>query len=270
MYKLAVFDLDGTLLNSKHEISKENIEAISQLRENNIKVVIATGRSNELLKPYVKALNITSDIITCNGTVIGHPFKDTMLYEDVVSKAQVRKTIDMCIKYGHEFLVYTSKAIFARKNDIDSFLKEKNIALENEYKANFVIIGSIEEIINDYKINKILVIERNKDKYQELSERVKDFNEVSHIQSNESYIDIGPLNNSKGNAVKILCKHLGINIEEVIAFGDQMNDISMIETVGFGVAMGNAKDEVKSIADYVTLTNDENGVAYAIKTKVLN
>ena len=269
MYKLAVFDLDGTLLNSKHQVSKENLEAINMLRENNIKVVIATGRSNELLKPYVKALSITEDVITCNGTVIGHPSKEVMFYEDIVPKEQVRKALNMCLEYDHQFLVYTSKAILARENDWNIFIKEKNVLSNNSFNVNFIGIDNIDEIINNHNVNKILIIERNNDKYQQLSKRVESYIEVSHTQSAKAHVDIGPLNNSKGNAVKILCKHFDIKLEEVIAFGDQMNDISMISIVGFGVAMGNAIDKVKEIADFVTLTNDENGVAYAIKTQIL-
>ncbi len=269
MYKLAVFDLDGTLLNNEHAISKENLEAINMLLENNIKVIIATGRSNELLKVYIKALNITEDIITCNGTVIGHPFKDTMLYEDNVPKEEVRKALKMCLEYDHQFLVYTSKAIVARKKDFEMFTKEKNADIFKEYNPNYILITDINEIIDNYNVNKVLIIERDEEKYIELTNRVKNYTNVAHTQSFKSYVDIGPLNNSKGNAVKILCKQFGIKLEEVIAFGDQMNDISMISIAGFGVAMGNAKDEVKEIADFVTLTNDENGVAYAIKTQIL-
>ena len=269
MYKLAVFDLDGTLLNSKHEVSEENLEAINLLHQNNIKVVIATGRSSQLLKPYIKKLNITSEIITCNGTVIGNPSEGSILYEDIVSKEQVRKTLEMCIEYNHEFLVYTSKAVVARQEDWNKFLEEKNVSLDNNYKANFIPIKDINEVVNNHNVNKILIIERDNDKYNLLNERVKDYNTVSHTQSAKSYVDIGPLNNSKGNAVKILCEKFGFKLEEVIAFGDQMNDISMISIVGLGVAMGNAKDEVKESANYITLTNDQNGVAYAIKNKIL-
>ena len=269
MYKLAVFDLDGTLLNSKHRVSKENLQAINSLRENNIKVVIATGRSNQLLKPYLKALNITEDIITCNGTVIGHPDNDVMLYEDIVPKAEVRKALEMCLEYKHQFLVYTSKAIIARSHDWNMFLEEKNVTNNDSFKANYIISEDIEDIINNHNVNKILIIERNALKYIELTKRVSTYDKVAHTVSAKSYLDIGPLNNSKGKAVKILCKEFGFNLEEVIAFGDQMNDISMISIVGFGVAMGNAKKEVKEVADFVTLTNDENGVAYAIKTKII-
>ena len=269
MYKLAVFDLDGTLLNSKHRISKENIEAINLLRKNNIHVVIATGRSNQLLKPYLEALNIKDDVITCNGTVIGHPDKEVMLYEDIVPKDEVRKALEMCLKYDHQFLVYTSKAVVARENDWNMFLKEKNVTNNNSFKANFLITEDIEDIINNHSVNKILIIERNDVKYTELAKRVNNYDKVAHTQSAKSYLDIGPLNNSKGKAIKILCKELGLNLDEVIAFGDQMNDISMISIVGFGVAMGNARDEVKKYADFVTLTNDEDGVAYAIKTQIL-
>ena len=270
MYKLAVFDLDGTLLNSKHRISKENLEAISLLGKNNIKVVIATGRANELLKPYIKSLNITEDIITCNGTVIGHPHKDKMFYEDIVPKDQVRKALEMCLEYGHHFLIYTSKAIVSRKNDWERFLIEKNISLENDFKVNIIITEDIDDIVDNYNANKVLIRERNQEKYIQLIERIKDFDKISYTQSSSTHLDIGPLNNSKGNAVKILCNKFGYNLEEVIAFGDQMNDISMISIVGLGVAMGNATEEVKKSADFVTLTNDENGVAYAIKTKILN
>lgn len=270
MYKLAVFDLDGTLLNSKHVVSKENLEAINLLRENNISVIIATGRSNELLKVYVETLNITEDIITCNGTVIGHPDKDIMLYEDLVPKEEVKRVLEMCVKYDHQFLVYTSKAIVGRKKDFNEFATEKNIDIFKEYNPNFIPVEDIYEIIDNYNINKVLIIERNPKKYIELSNRVKDYTKVSHTQSFKYYLDIGPLNNSKGNTVKILCKYLGIKLDEVMAFGDQLNDISMISIVGFGVAMGNAKDEVKQIADFVTLTNDENGVAHAINTKLQN
>jgi len=269
MYKLAVFDLDGTLLNSKHRVSKENVEAINILRQNNIKVVLATGRSNELLKPYVKALNITEDIITCNGTVIGHPSKEKMLYEAIVPKSEVRKALDMCEEYKHEFLVYTSKAILTRQKDWDNFLEEKNVKSNNEFNANFIIIDDFEEIINNYNVNKVLIIEKNPEKYIELLKRAHTFKNVSYTQSTKTYLDIGPLNNSKGNAVKILCKELGIKLEEVIAFGDQMNDISMLSIVGCGVAMGNAIDEVKEAADFVTLTNDENGIAHAIHTQII-
>lgn len=270
MYKLAVFDLDGTLLNNDYQISKENMKAINLLKENNIKVVIATGRSNELIKPFLKVLNISDDVITCNGTVIGHPNKDIMLYEDILSKSEVRKTLKMCEKYGHQYLIYTSKAVVARQKDWDMFLEEKNVSNNEDFDVNFIMNDDIENIINNHRVNKILIIERNEEKYQELSKRVLQYDKVAHTQSFGSYLDIGPLNNSKGKAVEILCKKLGYKLEEVIAFGDQINDISMISIVGFGVAMANARDQVKKIADFVSLSNDDNGVAYAINTKILN
>lgn len=269
MYKLAVFDLDGTLLNNKHQISIENLEAINLLRQNNIKVVIATGRSNEIIKPFLKELNINDNVITCNGTVIGHPDNEVMLYEDIVPKTEVKKALEMCIKYGHQFLVYTSKSIISRMKDWNMFLEEKNVSNSDEYNTNIVITENIDDIINHYNVNKILIIERNEEKYLELSKRVSKYDKVAHTQSSKSYLDIGPLNNSKGKAVEILCNDFGFNLDEVIAFGDQMNDISMIGIVGFGVAMGNARNEVKEIADYVTLNNDENGVAHAIRTQIL-
>jgi len=264
-----MFDLDGTLLNSKHRISQENLDAIELLRKENIKIVIATGRSFQLLRPYIKLLKITDEVITCNGTVITNVSSNEIVFEDIVPKNEVRKALEMCIEYGHEFLVYTSHAIIARQHDWSMFVNEKNVTNIDDYKVNIIITDDINHIINNYNVNKILVIERDNRKYIELSERVIKFDKVAHTQSAKSYVDIGPLNNSKGNAVKILCKEYGVNLSEVIAFGDQMNDISMISIVGFGVAMGNAKDVVKESATYTTLSNDENGVSFAIKTEIL-
>lgn len=269
MYKLAVFDLDGTLLNSNHQISNENLEAINLLRENNIRVVIATGRSNDLIKPYLKVLKISDEVITCNGAVIGHPSNDTMMYEDIIPANELRQVLEMCIKNEHQFLIYTSKAIVARLNDVNIFLKEKNIKTSDAFDANIIIVENIEDIINNYNVNKILIIERNEEKFAELNKEVQKFNNVEYTQSSNSFIDILPINNSKGKAVKILCEKFGYELEEVIVFGDQMNDISMMKVAGFSVAMANARDEVKENADFVTLSNNESGVAYAIKTKIL-
>lgn len=269
MYKLAIFDLDGTLLNSKHKISKSSMKALQMLKEKNIKVTIATGRSNELIKPFLNQLNMKDDVITSNGSVIGHPDKKEMLYEAIIPKDEVRKVLELCRKYHHDFLIYTSKAIVARSQDWRRFLKEKGQKSNDEFNAKILIIEDIDDIIDNYNVNKILMIERDIEQYETMKQRVQEFTAVGHTQSTKAYLDIVPLNNSKGKAVRILCKKLNIDLSEVAAFGDQMNDISMLEIAGLSIAMGNAVNQVKDIADYITLSNDENGIAYAIKEKIL-
>ena len=117
MYKLAVFDMDGTLLNSEHEISKENLKALDYLSEKGIKVLIATGRPAEFLKKHVRELQMDEFVITCNGSVISHPFKKDNLYESTIDKSTVNKIIDLCEESNYDYLVYANKAIVSKDND---------------------------------------------------------------------------------------------------------------------------------------------------------
>jgi len=264
MYKLAVFDLDGTLLNSNHKISEDTFDAICKLKDNGIKIVLATGRPNTAVKSLVNQLNIDDYIITCNGSVIGHPYKKEHLYQDIMPSADVLKILNMCESNNIQYLAYSIDGIISKENDRLMFLKKHNKLLKEDEKANFILSDDVEAIAYNIGINKILIIENDEEEYKKLQNVIKSIKSVQITQSSDTFLDIGPANNSKGIALKKLCNYLDIKLEEVIAFGDQYNDISMLEIVGFSVAMGNAKEDVKKITDYITKTNDDEGIAYVI------
>lgn len=263
MYKLAVFDMDGTVLNSKHQVTEENFKAINYLRSKGVKTIIATGRPGELLKKYMYDLEVDDYVITCNGSVIAHPFNDDILFEDTINQENVKEIIDMCEANDYDYLVYIKDAVVSKDNERVRWFKQINLRLKDEEKGNLIETTDI-EYIKTFSPNKILILEKDPIKYQELISQVSKFNGIEFTQSWIGAMDISPLNNSKGNAVKKLCEHYGIAQDEVIAFGDQLNDVSMIKYAGMGVAMGNAEEELKTIANYITDTNDNDGVAQAI------
>ncbi len=269
MYKLAVFDMDGTVLNSKHEISKENMQAIKELESTGVKIVIATGRPSELLKKYTNEMKMDDYVITCNGSVIGHPYKNDFLHHNVIDKESTIRIIEMCEENNYDYLMYTKDAVISKDNEKLKQFKKVGEKYREEDKANIIQTEDVDYIKNNFLPNKILIMEKNPTKYQELWKNMKNFKNVEYTQSWTGALDVSPFGDNKGNAVKILCEHYGINQEEVISFGDQLNDITMIKYAGLGIAMGNAEEKVKDAANYITLTNNENGVAKAIKKIIL-
>jgi len=269
MYKLAVFDMDGTILNSKHEISKENKDAIKELENNGVKIVIATGRPGQFLKKFVNDLEIKEYVITCNGSVIGKPFTDDFLHINTINKETVIKIVDMCEENHYDYLLYTIDTVVTKMNDKLNLIRKAEELYEEKDKAHIIQTEDPNYIKNNFFPNKILITEKDPVKFKKLWDFMKGFRNIEYTQSWVGALDVSPLGDTKGNAVKILAKHYGIKKEEIVSFGDQLNDITMIKYAGLGIAMGNAEDEVKQIADYVTLTNDESGVAFAIKKIIL-
>ncbi|MCK5761443.1 MAG: HAD family phosphatase [Candidatus Izimaplasma sp.] len=264
MYKLAVLDMDGTLLNSSHIVSEENLKALDYLKELGVRVVIATGRPKELLKKYTRELAIDEYVINCNGSVISHPFNDDVLHENIINPKTVIKIVDMCEQYGYDYLLYTKEAIISKNNEKLRIIKKIGIGYDKDDKVNIIETEDSEYIKYNFAPNKILITEKDSIEYLKMIERVKEIENIEYAQSWQGALDISPIGDNKGNAVKKVCKHYGINQEEVVAFGDNLNDISMITFAGMGVAMGNAMEELKIIANHITDTNDNNGVAKAI------
>lgn len=264
MYKLAVFDMDGTLLNSNGEISQENLKALDYLKEKGIRVIIATGRPGELLKKYTDDLKIDEFVVTCNGSVIANPFKDDVLHENTIDKESVVKVVDMCEEYNYGYLLYTKDAIVSRDNSRLRLYKKMGRAYIKRHLANIVETEDSDFIKHNFAPNKILLTESDPLRYNEMVEKVSQLKTVESAQSFRGALDLSPIGDTKGSAVAKLCIHYGILKEEVIAFGDNHNDLSMIEYAGMGVAMGNAEEVVKQAANFVTLSNNDNGIAHAI------
>ena len=267
----AVFDMDGTLLTPDNRIDETDLKTLRKLADNGVKIIIATGRCELQIKEYIATLNIADPIITCNGSVIKNPATQEVISEKLIKPSIAEAMISTFNEDGTDYLIYTSDYVYYTHSSTRiNFIMEYNKAAPKEFEVPLRPASEYPEELKYGNIIKILVIDKLS-RMPELNERFNSAGDLTLVTSGldpvsgRELIDIMPANCSKGNAVRILAEHFGIPISEVIAFGDSPNDEEMLCAAGFSVAMGNAAESIKQIADFVTLRNDENGITHALE-----
>ncbi|WP_078593405.1 Cof-type HAD-IIB family hydrolase [Evansella clarkii] len=239
--KLIALDMDGTLLNNEHEISEENRKAIFEAEEKGVTVVLSTGRTLATCRDYAQALGLSSYLVTSNGSEIYNESGE-IVERNLLETEYIQMMVELTEKHPTKFWAAAVEDVFLNK-------MPENISDYNWIKFGFDV--------EDDRVREEI--------YNVLSQ--KGSLEISN--SSPTNLEINALGINKAKALKRVCELLGISMENVIAMGDSLNDIAMIEEAGIGVAMGNAQEMVKKTADYVTGTNLEDGVAKAIRKFVL-
>ncbi|WP_110955384.1 Cof-type HAD-IIB family hydrolase [Anaerosinus massiliensis] len=262
--KLFVTDLDGTLLNKNHEVSEENKTAIREIAAKGITVTIATGRMYASTLPYAKQLGVDAPIITYNGALI-KTVSGEVLFERYLDPAVVAEIYDYCKEQGWYIQSYADDVLYFREHD------EKAKSYEFLAGLKGVALGDkLYEVID--KVPKMLIITKDGAESDavvaSLRERFK--NSIFATKSNPEYVEIVNPNVNKAVALDILMKKLHLTKEEVMAIGDSDNDLPILKTAGFSIAMGNARDHVKAIVSAVTTDCEHSGVAAAIHQYILN
>ena len=265
MYKLAVFDLDGTLLNDEHEISEENIASLERLKESGCKIAIATGRTDLLVKEYAKKININGPVIACNGAMVRNPFTKEEVFTSLIAPTEVKKIIEICKSGNHIFLAYAKDCIISTLNYRVEYFQERNEKLDNDCRAEFVISDDEGYIAENFEIMKVLIIENDEEIYSGLKDKFAHVKGTTICQSSKGFLDIMPTGTSKRNALEMLAKTENITPKEIVAFGDNYNDIEMLQYAGCAITTENGVDMVKKIADYISVDHSDHGVAHAIK-----
>ncbi|QEK11864.1 HAD family phosphatase [Crassaminicella thermophila] len=272
MYKLVVSDMDGTLLNSNNTVSENNKKALKELLEKNIHVAIATGRIYTSAKVYAKYLDIVTPVIACNGAIVRDLKDDKIIYESHIQKEDALKVLDVARKYNVYFHFYTADTFYTERLAYSSLkYSEWNKTLKEEDQIDIRLIkDSYKQIeVSDEKIYKIQMISDDQKLLNRVREELEKMGTLEICKSWHNNIEIMNKGVSKANAIDHLAKSLKVKKEEIVCFGDNENDISMLTYAGLGIAMGNAEDFVKERADYITDTNDEDGVANALRKFVL-
>ncbi|SKA97241.1 hypothetical protein SAMN05443428_12427 [Caloramator quimbayensis] len=258
---LLVSDLDGTLLDSNKNISKENIDAISHFVENGGLFAVATGRTEMNLFPYIKNLNINCPCILYNGSVI----------YDIESRKFVK-----CSFIKNQYIINPLKKVLEKYKNIcvQIFTEGKMYIVSGDtYMDPYVIsekqpfeFADIENIKDKPFIKIILNGEHDVLKeVNSLIEKEVPKNIIEAVFSQSFYLEILPCNVSKGSALIELIDILKIDKKRVIAIGDYCNDIEMIKTAGLGVATKNAHPLLKEAADVTTVSNDDHALYNLIK-----
>ena len=261
-YKVLVLDIDGTLTNSKKEITPDTKQALIKLMESGIKVVLASGRPVAGIQPIAEQLELKKYggyILAFNGARIIECNTDTVIHDQTLPINIIPKLYDLSKEYNVNILSYDKDAIISEIPD-DKYL-------EIEARINKMPIRKVDLFKQyiDYPVNKCLIT-GDGEYLAEVEKNIKDRleGEITVYRSEAFFLECVPLNIDKATTLDDLLRYLGYTKEEMIACGDGYNDISMIEYAGLGVAMANAKDEVKKVADFITLSNDDEGITHVI------
>lgn len=263
MIKLIAIDVDGTLLNSKHELSQENKNWIKIATQKGAILSLASGRPINGLFDVFKQLEIEPEkhyLMGFNGAVIARAIDHTIFFERTI-ELELTKSI---LKHLEQFPV---TPILSRKHELIVSNPDGYHVL-GEALMNSMELKVVDNLANyiDFQPNKILVSAEPSviDYYREAIQTPFN-NQVDFVKSAPFYLEIIVKNTNKGSSLEYLANTLNIKQEEVMALGDNYNDLNMIEYAGLGVAMGQADVFIKQHAQFISLTNDENGVAHALK-----
>jgi Cof subfamily protein (haloacid dehalogenase superfamily) len=268
MYKLIALDMDGTLLRKDKSISDRTLKALAAAREKGVKIVLATGRPVKGIKRYLDYLGLDSDdeyAVTFNGSAVQTGKSGNMLFERFITGSDLFCIYELSLKYGVHIHAFNEKGqlitpVLNKYTDVEAQINGINI-----HVSDFTTIKPEDKII---KVMLVDEPEKLDVVYKRLPKEL--FTKFSIMRSAPIFLEFLNPEINKGLGLSVLSRELGIAREEVIAVGDAGNDIDMIKYAGLGVAMGNAFPEVKEIADYVTVTNDEDGVAEVIEKFILN
>lgn len=261
--KIAFIDIDGTLTNSKKELTEITVEAVKQLINKGIYVVLCSGRTNSYVCKFSKKANASQYVIACNGAEIYDYKNKKNIYANKLSLKDIKTLWNYCNKYDMECNINTEKERYTNKENNQGKILIKDIKEIEDIDIFQIVSG-----------HKSLLFMEEMEKYIYDSPTLKIANASNIyinkiIDGNGYFFDITNKDVSKGNAIKKILEYLNIPKENSIGFGDHINDYDLFNAVGFKVAMGNANDNLKVQADFITLTNDENGVADFINKYLL-
>lgn len=245
--QLILCDLDGTLLNDNKEMDTDFVKSCK-----NIPFTLVSGRNQAIMQDFVNQCNLKLPYITNNGANIY--VKDQCIYEKAIETKELKTALDLLQKQDVSFIAYSSKVLYRHgKNEKMDFFAKR---LEGHCE---ICTYQGQELSSIFKV---VMIHKDLTLMKELCQAINDLCPNSIAIRSEGYVHtLTHREATKGKAIQFLLRFLELSPECVLAFGDNYNDISMFENVGYSVAMQNASQDVKEKAMYVTLSNNEQGVS---------
>ncbi len=265
-YKMIVLDLDDTLLRDDHTISVRTKEALMKAQELGVKVVLASGRPTFGMRHIAKELHLSkygSYILSFNGGKIINCSSGEEQFSSTLSPEAVHRLYDLSVREGVYIHTYIGDEIITQDENPYTDIEATLTGLPINVVPNFV------EAVTVPVVKSLMVGPPEQLKEVEKKLQVELEEEFSVMRSKPYFLEFTEKGVTKGTSLSQLIQVCGIKQEEVIAIGDSYNDLSMIEFAGLGVAMGNAPDDIKEIANFVTDTNMSDGVAKVVEEFVL-
>lgn len=268
MIKLIAIDIDGTLLNSHHQLTDEVKVALKKAEEKGVKIVLCTGRPLTGVQDLIEELDLFGEndyVVTYNGSLIQKTktkeivSKFELTYDDYLAIDTLARKLNVHLHTETADTMYTSNRDISRYTVLESYLVNMPLKFRTQDEMNA-----------ELNILKMMMIDE-----PEILERIPPlipaefYEQYTIVKSAPYFLEFLNKKVNKGAAVKRLAEQLNIQPSEVMALGDNENDLPMIEYAGIGIAMANATENVKKAASFITTSNDEHGVAVAIEKFVL-
>jgi len=267
MYKIIALDMDGTLLNSDKIITEKTKIALQAARTKGVKVVLASGRPIDGLRKYLKELDLVDKdeyVLSYNGSLVQETKGDAIIHESGLKGSDLHYIYSLSSKLG------VNIHAFSGEDGLITPKISKYTEVEAELNGIDIKIVDFEKVHVNENIIKIMLIDDVEILDAALAKLPKEvFERYNVVKSTPYFLEIINKEGNKGQGLKALAKHLNVKREEIIAVGDAGNDIDMIKYAGLGVAMGNATDEVKDLADYQTSSNNEDGIAEIVEKFIM-
>lgn len=272
--KLIATDLDGTFVDDRKQLIAENVQAFKECAEQGIQIVPTTGRTIVGIPEEIRNLPGVRYVITSNGATIADLQSGEIISSCLMNAETVLRIMELARDSEDDIMydAYVDGVGYTKQEFWDNLLHyvPNPAVLDLVRKTRKPVPDSIEHIrslgADIEKINLFFVTE---DARVRMRSVLADISEVIVSSSLPNNLEINAAGADKGGALFRLAKLLGIRQEEIMAFGDGENDISMLRMAGFGVAMENAEEHVKAVANHITVTNNEAGVAVALRKFVL-
>lgn len=262
-YQILALDLDGTLTNSEKEISEPTKEALIDIQKNGKKVILASGRPTIGVKPLADELKLSEYggyILSFNGGCITDCQSGRIIYNRTLPDDVAAPLYHIARKYsGVDILAYTENALLSgikpnRYTDIEAFVEKMPVIEIDDFPGQITEPGN--KLLITGEANTIELLKK------EVSSYFRSY--LSVYCSDPFFLEIMPAGIDKAHSLLKLLTSIGMSADEMICCGDSYNDLTMIETAGLGVAMANALPAVKEQADYITKSNDEDGILHVI------
>ncbi len=267
MYKFGVLAIDGTLVNSEKKVTAKTKEYITKASEMGVRFIIASGRTPYGILPIAKEIGlekIGGYILAFNrGACMNCETMET-LYENFMDKSEIKSIYDFGIENNIPFMTYNKDVLFT-PNDMTKYIDMESILNHLTVRKTEDFLG---EVVFDFP--KVIFTDDGDRLATFVDKAVETFPQFEVFRSEPFFLEVCPKGIHKATGIKNIIEILGVKREEVIAIGDGFNDITMIEYAGLGVAMDNAQQAVKDVADYITLSNDEDGICKVIEEFIFN
>lgn len=291
MYKFVAIDLDGTLLNSYGEVSKDTKEALLKAKNQGVEIVLSSGRPISSTESLARELGVDNYLISGNGAAVYDIKNQKLIMDRFLTKEQVLNIAKLCEENSFFYNVYTEDEVIASSLNYNVlFYHKENLKKIEEKRTHINVVQNIQKYIEESgkdKFLKITVCDESQFIFNSIMKRLKlidgiDVLETEYMSRKKIksgtedvniqyfYTEVTNKNVNKWSAIEFLLDKLNINKEEVVAIGDNMNDIEMVQNAGLGVVMGNSNPRMKEIADQIVADNNSEGVLEAFNKFILN